>query len=282
MAENKKVQELMTEDPIVAELPNNRNSVVKEMVKNQITGMPVVKDGELRGLVTRIDFFNYPDEDQLALIYRKDQPTLYPDDPVDKAAELFLDHDTHYLPVKDDSGACVGILTTADMLPYIAEQKIQTPIEEVIEQKCIPVYEKTPIKVTIQMMSLTSIYAFPVVDEDTVLTGIVTDRDLFDLTEINEGTAKSELGLEDDESSWSWQGIKNVMRLYYEESRIELPNLSVEDVMVKDPVSIYHQTEISEAAELMKENDFGQLPVVDERDNLENMLYELDLIRAVL
>ncbi len=282
MAENKKVQELMTEDPIVAELPNNRNSVVKEMVKNQVTGMPVVKDGELRGLVTRIDFFNYPDEDQLALIYRKDQPTLYPDDPVDKAAELFLDHDTHYLPVKDDSGACVGILTTADMLPYIAEQKIQTPIEEVIEQKCIPVYEKTPIKVTIQMMSLTSIYAFPVVDEDTVLTGIVTDRDLFDLTEINEGTAKSELGLEDDESSWSWQGIKNVMRLYYEESRIELPNLSVEDVMVKDPLFIYHQTEISEAAELMKENDFGQLPVVDERDNLENMLYELDLIRAVL
>ncbi|MEF8874201.1 MAG: CBS domain-containing protein [Candidatus Thermoplasmatota archaeon] len=282
MAENKNVKELMTEDPIVAELPNNRNSVIRELVKNQITGMPVVKDGELRGLVTRIDFFNYPDEDQLALIYRKDQPTLSPEDSANKAGKLFVEHDTHYLPVKDDSGACVGILTTADMLPYIEDKGMQTPIEEVIQEKCIPIYEKTPIKVAIQMMSLTSIYAFPVVDGETVLTGIVTDRDLFDLTQINEGIAKSDLGLEEDESSWSWQGIKNVMRLYYEESKVDLPDLSVEDVMVGDPLSVYHKTEISKAAEMMRENDFGQLPVVDELDNLENMLYELDLIRAVL
>ncbi|MFP3872603.1 MAG: CBS domain-containing protein [Candidatus Natronoplasma sp.] len=282
MSENKKVKDLMTLDPIVAELPNNRNSVIRDLVKHQVTGMPVVKDGKLKGLVTRIDFFNYPDEDQLALIYRKNQPTVFPDDPVKKAAELFLENDTHYLPVKDENEACVGILTTADMLPYIEEQGIQTPIEEIIQRKCIPIYEKTPIKVTLQMMYLTSIYSFPVVDKDTTLTGIVTDRDLFDLTEINEGTAKSELGLEEDEDSWSWQGIKNIVNLYYEESKVELPDLTVDEVMVEDPLSVYHQTEISEAAKLMKENDFGQLPVVDELDNLEKMLYELDIIRAIV
>lgn len=282
MAEKKKVKDLMTEDPIVAELPNNRNAIIREMVKNRLTGMPVVKDGELRGLITRIDFFNHPEEDQLALIYRKEQPRVSPDDPVEEAARLFIEHDTHYLPVQDDDGACVGILTTADLLPYIEEKGISDPIEGVIERKCIPVYEKTPIKVTLQMMSLTSIYSFPVVDSDTVLTGIVTDRDLFDLTEINEGLAKSELGLEDDESTWSWQGIKNIMNLYYEESMIELPDIPVEEVMVKDPMSVYNQTEISEAANIMKENDFGQLPVVDEMDNLEMMLYELDIIKALI
>ncbi len=282
MAEEKKVKDLMTEDPIVAELPNNRSSVIKEMVKHQLTGMPVVKDGKLRGLITRIDFFNYPAEDQLALIYRKDPPTLHHDDPIKKAAELFLEHETHYLPVKDDKEACVGMLTTADMLPYIEEQGIQTPVEEVIEIKCIPIYEETPLKVTLQTMSLTGIYAFPVVDKDTVLKGIVTDRDLFDLTEINEGTAKSELGLEDDEETWSWQGIKNIVNLYYEESTIQLPDAAVKEVMIKEPLSVYNQTEISKAAKLMKENDFGQLPVVGDMDNLESMLYELDLLRAII
>ncbi|MBS3817227.1 MAG: CBS domain-containing protein [Candidatus Thermoplasmatota archaeon] len=282
MSEDKKVKELMTSDPIVAELPGNRNSVVEELVKNQITGMPVVKNGKLKGMITRIDFFKNPEEDQLALIYRKDQPIVSQDAPVEEAAELFVENDTHYLPVKDDNNACVGILTTADMLPYIEEKSMKTPIEEIIERKCIPVFEKTPIKVALQMMSLTNIYSFPVVDKDTSLTGIVTDRDLFDLSEINEGVENSNLGIEKDEDSWSWQGIKNVMRLYYEKSMIELPDITVEEVMEPEPLSVYHETEVSEAARSMNKNDFGQLPVVDELDNLENMLYELDLISTLI
>lgn len=282
MAKERKVKDLMTSDPIVAELPGNRNSVVEDLIKHELTGMPVVKDGELKGLVTRIDIFNHPDEEQLALIYRKEQPVISEDTLAEEAAELFMEHETHYLPVKDDNNACAGILTTADMLPYIKEQDIKTPIKEVIERKCIPVYEKTPIKIVVQMMSLTNIYSFPVVDKDTKITGIVTDRDLFDLSEINEDLEESDVGIESDEDSWSWQGVKNVMNLYYESSMIELPHVLVEKVMETDPLFIYRETSASKAAELMEENDFGQLPVVDEMDNLENMVYELDLIKTLL
>ncbi len=282
MSEDKKVKDLMTSDPIVAELPGNRSSVVSELIKHELTGMPVVKDGELKGLVTRIDFFNHPDEEQLALIYRKDQPMISQEAPVTEAAKLFVENDTHYLPVKDDNEGCAGILTTADMLPYIKSKNIKTPVREIIKRKCIPVYEKTPIKVVLQMMSLTNIYSFPVVDEETKISGIVTDRDLFDLSEINEEIEKSDLGIEDDEDSWSWQGVKNVMNLYYETSMIEVPNILVEKVMETDPLFIYHETSVSKAAEMMEENDFGQLPVVDEMDNLENMVYELDLITTLL
>ncbi|MBS3790712.1 MAG: CBS domain-containing protein [Candidatus Thermoplasmatota archaeon] len=282
MKEEKKVKDLMTEDPINAELPGNRVDVINKMIEHELTGMPVVKDSELKGLITRIDFFKNPGEDQLALIYRKDQPDILQDASIKEATKIFIENETHYLPVKDEKNSCVGILTTADILPYISEKEIQLPVEEVIGRECVPLYEKTPIKVALQTMSLTGIYAFPVVDGETVLTGIITDRDLFDMSEINGQIEKSDLGLEDDEESWSWQGLKNVMKLYYEESMIDLPNICVDDVMVEDPLTVYDQTTVSKAAQMMTENDFGQLPVVNEMDSLEAMLYELDLIETLL
>ncbi len=282
MNEEKKVKDLMTKDPITAELPGNRVDVINKMIEHQLTGMPVVKNGELKGLITRIDFFKNPGEDQLALIYRKEQPSISHEADIKEAMKIFAENETHYIPVKDANDSCVGILTTADILPYISEKDIDTPVGEAIGRDCVPLYVKTPIKVALQTMSLTGIYAFPVVDEDTVLTGIITDRDLFDMSEIDGQIEKSDLGLEEDEDSWSWQGLKNVMKLYYEESRIDLPKICVEDAMVEDPMTVYNQTSISKAAQMMDENDFGQLPVVDEMDNLEAMLYELDLIETLL
>lgn len=282
MSEETKVKELMTEDPITTELPGTRTEVINKMIEHELTGMPVVKDGELKGLITRIDFFKNPGEDQLALIYRDEQPIISQDADVKKATEIFVENETHYIPIKNDKNECVGILTTADMLPYIVEKDIDTPVEDVLGRQCVPLYEETPIKVALQTMSLTGIYAFPVVDEETQLTGIITDRDLFGLSEIDGQIEKSDLGLEEDEDSWSWQGLKNVMKLYYEESKIDLPNLNVKDAMIDDPTSAYNQTSVSKAAKTMWENDFGQLPVVDEMDNLEAMVYELDLIETLL
>lgn len=277
-----KVKDLMTSDPIVAELPGNRREVINLMVKNKLTGMPVVKDGTLQGFVSRHDFFNNPDEDQLAIIYKKDYPRIAENDSLEKAAELFVKENVHYLPVSENGDKCVGIITTADMLSYIEELKVDTPVGEVADRTCVPIYEGTPINVALQTMKLTGLYAFPVVDKETTLVGIITDRDLFNLSKINGSIVVSELGLGDDEDSWSWEGLKNVMKLYYEESKIELPDMLVKEAMVSEPKSIYDKTEVCEAAKIMRRNDFGQLPLVDEMDKLKTMVYEFDLISTIL
>ena len=276
-----KVEDLMTKDPIVAELPGNRREVINLMVKNKLTGMPVVKEGKLKGFVTRHDFFNNPDEEQLAMVYRKEYPKVSKDDSLEEAAKIFVHNNLHYLPVIEDGDKCIGIITTADMLEYIEELEIETPVGEAARSPCIPIYEETPIKVVLQAMRLTGIYAFPVVDSKTTLTGIITDRDLFNLTEINGGIVISELGLEQDEDEWSWQGLKNIMKLYYEESKIELPDIAVKEAMIEDPKSVFNKTEVYEAAKIMRRNDYGQLPVVDEKDNLETMVYEIDLLTTI-
>ena len=282
MCANKLVKDYMTKDPIVVSLPGNRTEAINKMVKNKLTGMPVVKKGKLRGFVTRKDFFDKPEEDQLALIYRKNYPSLTQDTDIEEAATLFVEKDLHYIPIIDDENQCIGIITTADMIEYIESRDIDTPVSDVTKHMCIPIYEGTPIKVVLQMMKLTNIYAFPVVDKDTTLTGIITDRDLFNLTEVNGSIVISELGLGDDEDDWSWQGLKNVMKLYYEESKIELPEITVDEAMVKEPLAIYDQTTVSEAARLMRRNDYGQLPITDEMDRLEAMVYELDLVSTIV
>lgn len=277
-----KIKELMTEDPVIAELPGNRREVVQLMVKNELTGMPVVKGDELKGFVTRQDFFNNPDEDQLAMVYKSDYPSLGQEDSIRDAAELFVGYDINYIPITKDGGKCTGILTTADMMEYVEEMDIDIPVGDVASSPCFPVYEDTPIKVAMQAMRMTKSYAFPVVDGEGMLRGIITDRDLFNLSKINGELVVSELGLEQDEDSWSWKGLKNIMKLYYEESKIELPDIPVKEAMVDEPMTVYNRTEVSEAARLMRRNDYGQLPIVDERDALETMVYELDLVSTIL
>lgn len=247
-----------------------------------MTGVPVVKDGVLKGFVSRHDFFNNPEEEQLAMIYKNDYPMLSKDDDLEEAARIFVEENIHYIPVKENGDRCVGIITTADMLEYIEELKPDVTVGEAARRPCVPIYEDTPIKVVLQAMKLTGLYAFPVVDGDAMLTGIITDRDLFDLSEVNGEIVISELGLGDDEDSWSWKGLRNVMKLYYEESKIELPSIRAKDAMVEDPKVVFDQTKADEAAKIMRRYDYGQLPIVDEMDKLETMVYELDLIAAIV
>ena len=62
---------------------------------------------------------------------------------------------------------------------------------------------------------------------------------------------------------------------------IQLPKVPVKEVMVADPITIFRKTSVSEAARIMRKNDFGQLPIRDSKDKLLAMVYELDLLTAI-
>ena len=72
------------------------------------------------------------------------------------------------------------------------------------------------------------------------------------------------------------------MKLYYEISEQELPDIPVKKVMVKDPVSVSRKTSVSESARIMREKNFRQLPVTDSAGRLQAMLYDTDLISVLL
>jgi CBS domain-containing protein len=277
-----KVKEVMTENPIVAELPGTRTEVLKKLVKNNLTGLPVVKsdDGTLAGFVTRQDIFSKPEEEQLALVIRRDMPTIGPNASVKDAARLMVDKGLSHLPVVEKN-KLVGILTPTDLLIVVEKDNPQVSVEEIVRSPCIPIYQGAPLTVALATFRAAKVSALPVLDDEAKLVGIITDRDIFNQTVVDSSVVMSDLGISDDEDNWTWEGLRNVMKLWYEVSRVDLPKLAVKDIMIKNPMTVFRKTLVADAARTMRKNDFGQLPVRDSKDNLVAMIYDIDVVSTL-
>lgn len=277
-----RIQDIMSEDPVVVKLPGTRTEVLRILVTKKLTGVPIVKkDGTYVGFVARKHIFAHPTEEQLALLVQKDWPTTVKTAKVEDVAKLVVGQNLHHIPVVSKKKV-VGMLTPADFLEVVQKKNVATPVGELIRSPCVPVYEKTPLRVALEIIKLAKVFALPVLDGNGKLSGIITDRDIFNQSHINGSIAISDLGLGEDEDAWSWDGLRNVMKLYYEESKIDLPKINVEDVMVKKPITVFEKTGAAEAAKMMMMKDFGQLPVIDMNDKLVAMLYELDVVATLI
>ena len=266
--------------PIVVEVPGNRNNAINKMVKNSITGLPVVRstDGALVGIVSRRDVFRNFDEDQLSLIMKKDIKTISPEATVEEAAKIFVKYRIHRLPVVGDD-KLVGIITPTDLLDVVAAKKSNVAIECVIETTCVTAYEGAPLSYVIHAMRVSDVPAMPVLDASGRLTGIITDRDLF-MDQVKDPKALNKLGIVDAYESLA--GYRNVLPLFYTVTERSIPEEHiVRDHMIKDPVTVFKKTSVSEAARLMKKYDFGQIPVRDAKDDLVGMVYDVDVISAL-
>jgi CBS domain-containing protein len=273
------VGEVMTANPIVATVPGSRNEVLKLMVKHNLTGLPVVRrnDGTLAGMITRQDIFDKPDEDQAAMIMNRDPVTISTKASAEDAARIFTTHHIRHIPVVENN-KLVGIMTPTDLLSVVEKRGIETPVEKIIHSPCVPVYQDAPLAVASVTLKVSRSAALPVLDERGRLSGILTDRDIFNRAYVNGSVAMNDLGLPQENDDVSWEGLTKVMKLWHELAKIELPGVAVKELMVREPVTVFKKTSISEAARIMRKNDFGQLPVRDNKDHLLAMIYDHDVI----
>jgi len=276
----KTVADIMVSMPIVVEVPGSRNDAINAMVRNGLTGLPVVRatDGALVGIVSRRDVFRKFDEDQLSLIMKKDIKTISPKASIREAAELFVKHRIHRLPVVDE-GKLVGIITPTDLLDEIKNMKSPLTAEDVITKTCVTTYEGDPLSYIISAMKISDVSAMPVLDSKGKLVGIITDRDLFKDQLMDPKTMK-ELGITDAYESMA--GYRNVVPLFCVATERDIPeDHLVKDSMIKDPVTIFKKTSVSDIAKIMKSKDFGQIPVHGNMDELVGMIYDIDILIAL-
>jgi CBS domain-containing protein len=278
-----KVESIMTRKPILAKVPGKREDVLNLMIRHKKTGLPVTKkDGTLVGLVARKHLFQKPDETQLAMLVRKDHPSIEKDVDVADAAKLILDNDLHHLPVTNRRSKVVGIVTPADFLGFIEDIDSEKPAIDYVRACCVAAYEDTPITVASEILRLGKVFALPVLNKKAKLSGIVTDRDIFALAIVDKKRrSMSKFGLPREEDPWNYEGLRNILRLFYDEKKVKLPDIKLKDIMIKDPTTVFKNTGLSEAARIMRRKDFGQLPVTDARDRLLAVLYDIDLLVAV-
>jgi CBS domain-containing protein len=275
-----KVQDLMTPDPIVAEVPGNRRDVLRLLVKHSVSGLPVVRSRtrELAGVVTRSDLFAKPSEEQLALVMTSRPHVIAPGASVEDAARLFHDRRIHGLPVVEE-GTLRGVISPTDLLGVMPNAKGRT-VDQFISSHVVPVFEETPLPVAWQTMRLTQSNALPVMDADARLVGIVSDSDLFKLSGVSESIGRRELGL--NEHDLDEERIRDIAPLYYAQSVLDLPKRPVKDIMVRSVITVFLKSTAEEAAQKMAKARINQLPVIDAGDKLVGLITDLDLMRAWL
>jgi CBS domain-containing protein len=277
-----KIEEVMSTDLIVGYVPGTVKDALKILAKHNVSGMPILKRGtkNVVGVVTRTDIFRNADEEQLALIMSDKVFMVEKDQDVKVAAKLLHQNRIHGLPVVNKRKQIVGIISPTDILKILSDRKREV-VEKYYTNMVVPVYEETPINIVMEIINITNENALPVLNDSLKLAGIVSDGDLFKLSHIKESVSRSDMGIGDDEDQWTWEGIRDTIRLYYSTSKVDLPNVAVKEVMVKNVIKAFKNTPVSEVAQKMIKNNISHVPVVDENERLVGMITDIDLMACM-
>jgi len=276
-----KVRDVMVEDVAYVTVPGTREELMAICKSRYISGVPVVKDGKLVGIVTRQDVLKNPNEEQIALLMTRNPFTIGPDASIAEASRLMLTKKIRRLPVVEGD-KLVGIISVADIVRVIADMDITEPIGDYIADETVAVWDETPLSVVGRIMELANVKAVPVLNTELELVGLMTDRDLINAAIIEDNTVDSDLSLGADEDEWTWEGMRDTLKLYYSVSKISLPKRPVKEVMVKGVITAARNSTVSECAGVMSKNKFDQLPVISARGKLVGLLFDRNLLKVLV
>ncbi|HSN74706.1 MAG TPA: CBS domain-containing protein [Anaerolineae bacterium] len=151
-----KVADIMTHDVISVRSDMRVGQIAREFREHQLSGLPVVnEDGELVGIITELDMVKRHARPQMPTFlpllgvfvplrtkeYRESLRritavlaqdimttpvnTISPDASVEDAATVMVSNRSNPLPVVDDSGQMVGIISRTDVLRVLEDLEMQ-------------------------------------------------------------------------------------------------------------------------------------------------------------
>jgi len=269
----------MTADVVHVEIPGNRDDVLKILKRTGISGVPVIKNKKIVGIITRKDLLRKPEETQLGLLMTSKPITIGPDADLKEAAQMLVSRKIRRLPVIED-GHLIGLLSVSDVIHALAQVKIKDEIKDKYTSRTFALWEETPLPVVGRVMEISGVDAIPILDEENKLQGIISERDLIRNTSIEDSVGVSDFSNGTDDDEWTWESIRDNHTISFGISRVQLPNRPVKLAMVKNVVAVPQNAEVSECALKMRRARVDQLPVVNGDKRLVAMLYDRELIRA--
>ena len=100
------------------------------------------------------------------------------DDEIRTAATSLLKGETNHLPVIDQGGILVGIVTTYDISKAVVNPSKGNLVRDIMRKKVITTSPEEPVDVAIQKLEKNNISALPVVDKGHHVVGMLTAMDL--------------------------------------------------------------------------------------------------------
>jgi CBS domain-containing protein len=282
-----KVADAMTpgSELVTVSLPGSRDDVLEYLQERKFSSVPVLgSDGEqYRGLVSRDDLIEYPDEDDLALLMRE-APTIAPEATLHDLSELMLTENTRRVPVveTDDGGVLSGIVTITDVMRAIARGNIEadTEIGDLCRDDINATYEGTPLPVAEREIGLANVPYTIALDDEGEMSGILTEVDIVAVARVVEGEEDTGAAMAGDDEDWKWESIKSVGNRYISTRNVEFPDEPVSTFMTEDVVTISRRKTAQDAAKLLISNDVEQIPVLSGGE-LGGVVRDTHLLEAV-
>ncbi len=189
-------------------------------------------------------------------IFSRQTVNVTPDESVLKAASLMRERNFRHLPVVTDKGTPVGMISAQDIIdalnlalvsnstPMDIIKALDIPIQRIMSIHPIVVEQGDDLVVITKKMSHSNISALPITDEQGIIQGIITLRDLVGL-----------IGLSSEP--------------------IDVP---VSELMDTNVTSIRIDSPISKAIQLMSEKRVRRLPIISPKQELLGMLTNKDIL----
>jgi CBS domain-containing protein len=274
------VKDVMVQDVAYVGIPGSRDDVLKTLQEWKVSGVPVVKKGEVVGMITRTDLLKNREEDQTALLMSRDPIVVSPESSVVDASKQLLKHGIRRLPVVDGK-KLVGIITVADIVRVAEGLNIKESIEPYLEKETMVLWSEMPLPVAGAIMEYAFVEACPVIDTGLKLVGIISDRDLIKASVIEDSVEKTDMSADAGEDAWMWDRVMQTINRYYTISRIQLRDIKVREAMVP-PITALKSNEVSECAAVLRKNRIDQLPVVSSSQKLIGLLKDRDIVKALI
>ncbi|MFM7280256.1 MAG: CBS domain-containing protein, partial [Planctomycetia bacterium] len=156
-------------------------SLASAMKRNQEEGLPVAQ-WQLAGFeATGADPGSFQTVEQ---IMTSDVFTVHPEDLVNLAASLMDWEHLRYVPVEDQNGHLLGLLSFRSILRLMSRGQTHTsvPVRDIMKKDPITIRPEASIFDAMKLMRERDIGCLPVVNADGRLVGIITEHDFMDLS----------------------------------------------------------------------------------------------------
>ncbi|GGN05535.1 CBS domain-containing protein [Halarchaeum nitratireducens] len=281
-----KVADVMTPraDVVTVSLPGTRDDVLEYLQERHFSAVPVVKgegDEEVyRGLISRADLIEDPDEDQLALLLRE-VPTTSGDTSVVEVGRLMATEGARRVPVVDGE-RLTGIVTITDVVRAIADGDVagEATCGDLARRDVNTTYAGTPLPVAEREIAYADVPYAIVLDDEADMAGVLTEPDVIDVARVVEGEDDVGASVAGDDDEWKWESLKATGNRYFPTRNVEIPGEPVSEFMTADPVTVTKRRTAREAAQRLLEHDIEQLPLV-EGDALTGIVRDVDLVASL-
>ena len=276
-AQEGEIMAIATQDVVSAPPTQTIIAAVGQMTKCGFRRLPVTDAGtkKLRGIITSGDVINFMgggDKHQLVkgrhggnliaavnesirTIMTQQPETLPADARISDAVEVILRKKIGGLPIIDNQGVLVGMVTERDVLHVLASERSTLNVEDVMTSSLRVTAPDCPISTVTHDMTKYRFRRLPVVSDD-VLYGIVTATDIMRYLGSREVFSRLETG--------------NIA---------EVTTLPVRTLIAGELHTTVPEKKINEAAQEMLKRNIGALPVIED-SRLIGLVTEFDLVRA--